>query len=211
MKKIEIKPVITTVLLITFQSLMYLISRLFESHHHLIGNTIDTKIPFNIWFMIPYCLWYILIFIVPYFLYKKDKDNFIRYIYSYIICTLIANIIFVVYPTTVARPEITGKGILEFITSFIFKIDNPPMNCFPSLHCAMSMLFILFILEIKNVKKNVKITITLISILIMISTLYTKQHVFIDLISGVILAIITYIIVKIFYKENIKFKKLLES
>lgn len=211
MKKIEIKPVITTVLLITFQSFMYLISRLFESHHHLIGNTIDTKIPFNIWFMIPYCLWYILIFIVPYFLYKKDKDNFIRYIYSYIICTLIANIIFVVYPTTVARPEITGKGILEFITSFIFKIDNPPMNCFPSLHCAMSMLFILFILEIKNVKKNVKITITLISILIMISTLYTKQHVFIDLISGVILAIITYIIVKIFYKENIKFKKLLES
>lgn len=211
MKKIEIKPVITTVLLITFQSLMYLISRLFESHHHLIGNTIDTKIPFNIWFMIPYCLWYILIFIVPYFLYKKDKDNFIRYIYSYIICTLIANIIFIVYPTTVARPEITGKGILEFITSFIFKIDNPPMNCFPSLHCAMSMLFILFILEIKNVKKNVKITITLISILIMISTLYTKQHVFIDLISGVILAIITYIIVKIFYKENIKFKKLLES
>lgn len=211
MKKIEIKPVITTVLLITFQSLMYLISRLFESHHHLIGNTIDTKIPFNIWFMIPYCLWYILIFILPYFLYKKDKDNFIRYIYSYIICTLIANIIFIVYPTTVARPEITGKGILEFITSFIFKIDNPPMNCFPSLHCAMSMLFILFILEIKNVKKNVKITITLISILIMISTLYTKQHVFIDLISGVILAIITYIIVKIFYKENIKFKKLLES
>ena len=211
MKKIEIKPVITTVLLITFQSLMYLISRLFESHHHLIGNTIDTKIPFNIWFMIPYCLWYILIFIVPYFLYKKDKDNFIRYIYSYMICTLIANIIFIVYPTTVARPEITGKGILEFITSFIFKIDNPPMNCFPSLHCAMSMLFILFILEIKNVKKNVKITITLISILIMISTLYTKQHVFIDLISGVILAIITYIIVKIFYKENIKFKKLLES
>ncbi len=211
MKKIEIKPVITAVILITFQSLMYLISRLFESHHHLIGNTIDTKIPFNIWFMIPYCLWYILIFVVPYFLYKKDKDNFIRYIYSYIICTLIANIIFVIYPTTVARPEITGKGILEFITSFIFKIDNPPMNCFPSLHCAMSMLFILFILEIKNVKKNVKITITLISILIMISTLYTKQHVFIDLISGDILAIITYIIVKIFYKENIKFKKLLES
>ena len=211
MKKIEIKPVITTVLLIIFQSLMYLISRLFESHHHLIGNTIDTKIPFNIWFMIPYCLWYILIFVVPYYLYKKDKDNFIRYIYSYIICTLIANIIFVIYPTTVARPEITGKGILEFITSFIFKIDSPPMNCFPSLHCAMSTLFILFILEIKNVKKIVKITITLISILIMISTLYTKQHVFIDLISGDILAIITYIVVKIFYKENIKFKKLLKS
>ena len=85
------------------------------------------------------------------------------------------------------------------------------MNCFPSLHCAMSTLFILFILEIKNVKKIVKITITLISILIMISTLYTKQHVFIDLISGDILAITTYIVVKIFYKENIKFKKLLKS
>ena len=211
MKKIEIKPIITTIILIAFQSALYLISRLFESNLHLIGNTIDTKIPFNIWFMIPYCLWYILIFIVPYYLYKKDKDSFIRYIYCYLICSVIANIIFVIYPTTVNRPDVIVKGPLSFITNFIFTFDNPPMNCFPSLHCAMSMLFILFIFEIKNIKPIIKISITLISILIMIATLYTKQHVFIDLVSGDALAIIVYFIIKKITHENIKFKKMLEK
>jgi len=210
MKKIEFKPLITTIVLIALQSICYLISKLLQGSPYLIGNEIDELIPFKIGFIIPYCIWYVLIFAVPYLLYKKDKESFIRYIYSYGICTIIANIIFICFPTTVLRPDIEVTGILTFIADIIFKIDTPILNCFPSLHCAISMLFITYILESKKYNKYTKISIVIISILIMASTMFVKQHVFVDFISGNLLALISYYSVKYFYKKNNYIKRLLK-
>ncbi len=210
MKKIEWKPILTAIFLIIFQSIFFWTSKAIQGQAHLIGNVIDTKIPFNIWFMIPYCIWYFLIIIVPYILYKKNKDSFIRYIYSYMICTIVANIIFVAYPTTVIRPEVAPTNILTGITHLIFLIDTPILNCFPSLHCAMSILFMTSILENKNINVFTKVIITIICLFIMASTLFVKQHVFIDLVSGDIIATIVYFFVKRFYKENNRIKKLLK-
>ena len=56
---------------------------------------------------------------------------------------------------------------------------------------------------------HLKILTAIMSILIMMATLFTKQHVFIDLVSGNILAIISYIIVYKLKKTNKKVKELL--
>lgn len=209
MKKIEYKPLILTVALIAFQSLCYFISKLICGSPHLIGNVIDSKIPFNMWFIIPYCIWYLLIFLIPYYLYKKDKDVFTKYFISYVFCTVIANIIFIIYPTYVDRPVVSGTSILELMTRIVFWVDTPAQNCFPSLHCAVSMLFILYMFECKKCPLYLKILTLIISILIMIATLCTKQHVFIDLLSGDILAIVSYIIVNNLKKTKKKVKELL--
>lgn len=194
-KKLEIKPIITTIILVCIQSILYFISKLLQGDLNLIGNVIDTKIPFVPAFFIPYCIWYLMIFIIPYYLYCKDKDKFIKYTMAYILCSMIGNIVFISYPSTVARPTVTGTDIFSLIAKFIYWIDTPT-NCFPSLHCAISMLFILYICESKNTNIITKISVCIISILIMLSTLFTKQHVFIDFISGDILALIVYLIVK---------------
>lgn len=209
MKKIEYKPLILTVALIAFQSLCYFISKLICGSPHLIGNVIDSKIPFNMWFIIPYCIWYLLIFLIPYYLYKKDKDVFTKYFISYVFCTVIANIIFIIYPTYVDRPVVSGTSILELMTRIVFWVDTPAQNCFPSLHCAVSMLFILYMFECKKCPLYLKILTLIISILIMIATLCTKQHVFIDLLSGDILAIVSYIIVNNLKKTKKNVKELL--
>lgn len=209
MKKIEYKPLILTVALIAFQSFCYFVSKFFEGNPNLIGGVIDSKIPFNIWFIIPYCVWYLLIFLIPYYLYKKDKNIFTKYIISYLFCTVIANIIFIIYPTYVDRPIVTGNSILELMARIVFWVDTPAQNCFPSLHCAVSMLFILYMFECKKCPLYLKILTLIISILIMIATLYTKQHVFIDLLSGDILAIVSYIIVNNLKKTKKKVKELL--
>ena len=195
LEKIEIKPIITTVSLIAFQTILYFTSKFLGGEPHLIGNTIDTKIPFTPIFFIPYCIWYLMIFIIPYYLYCKDKKLYKNYIISYCICSMIGNIIFIIYPSIVIRPKIITNDIFSLIGKLIYWIDTPT-NCFPSLHCAISMLFLLYILECKNTNNKIKISVTLISILIMFSTLFTKQHVFIDFISGDILALIVYLIVK---------------
>lgn len=195
LEKIEIKPLITTICLVCIQSTLYFISKLLQGDLNLIGNVIDTKIPFVPAFFIPYCIWYLMIFIIPYYLYCDNKDRFVKYTMAYILCSMIGNIVFISYPSTVIRPEITGTDIFSLIAKFIYWIDTPT-NCFPSLHCAISMLFILYICESKNTNKLIKISVVIVSILIMLSTLFTKQHVVSDLISGDILAIIVYFIVK---------------
>ena len=63
--------------------------------------------------------------------------------------------------------------------------------------------------EYKKCPNYLKIFTLIISILIMIATLFIKQHVFIDLISGDALAIVSYIIVSKFKKINKKVKELL--
>ena len=209
MKKIDYKPLILTVALIVFQSFCYFVSKFFEGNPNLIGGVIDSKIPFNVWFIIPYCILYLLIFLIPYYLYKKDNNIFTKYIISYLFCTVIANIIFIIYPTYVDRPIVIGNSILELITRIVFWVDTPAQNCFPSLHCAVSMLFILYMFECKKCPLYLKILTLIISILIMIATLYTKQHVFIDLLSGDILAIVSYIIVNNLKKIKKKVKELL--
>lgn len=194
-KKLEIKPIITTISLVCIQSILYFISKLLQGDLNLVGNVIDTKIPFVPAFFMPYCIWYLMIFIIPYYLYCKDKDKFIKYTMAYILCSMIGNIVFISYPSTVARPTVTGTDIFSLIAKFIYWIDTPT-NCFPSLHCAISMLFILYICESKNTNIITKISVCIISILIMLSTLFTKQHVVVDFISGDILALIVYLIVK---------------
>lgn len=195
LEKIEIKPIITTISLVCIQSILYFISKLLQGDLNLVGNVIDTKIPFLPVFFIPYCIWYLMIFIIPYYLYCKDKDKYIKYTMAYILCSMIGNIVFISYPSTVARPTVTGTDIFSLIAKFIYWIDTPT-NCFPSLHCAISMLFILYICESKNTNIITKISVCIISILIMLSTLFTKQHVVVDFISGDILALIVYLIVK---------------
>lgn len=192
-KKIELKPLLIAIGLVLFQSILFFALRPIQGQAHLIGNFIDDKIPFTKCFIIPYYIWFLLIFAIPYYLYKKDKDLLSKYIISYVVCAIVATIIFTVYPSTVARPDyLPNNNILNIMVNIIYWVDNPPINCFPSMHCAISMLFILTISNSKQTKLHNKIIIILISILIMASTLYTKQHVFIDLVSGDIIMLLIY-------------------
>ena len=210
MKKIERKPFLIAIALILIQSAGYWICKLFEGTPHLIGGAIDAKIPFSIYAIIPYSTWFFLLIIVPYLLYKKDRNSLAKYIVSYLVMVVIADIIFISYPTTVARPEVTGTNIIELITRLVFWVDTPILNCFPSMHCAISMSWLLYIITSKETNKKEKIIIPILCVAIMISTLFIKQHVFIDLVSGVILATIVYIVVQNEKQLTLKVKKLLK-
>lgn len=199
MKKIKFKPIFIAAGLIAFQSVCYFISKLLQAEPNLIGGLIDDRIPFNIYFIIPYTFWYFMLFIIPYYIYQRDKTLFTKYVLANAIITVISNIIFVAYPTTVLRPDVTGSSILELLTRLIFFIDTPIQNCFPSMHCAYSMIWLLFICTMKKSSTGFKIFTSLTSLTIMASTLVIKQHVFIDFVSGDLIALIVFLII---YKEN---------
>ena len=210
-KKIEVKPLLIGIGLVLFQSILFFALRPIQGTPHLIGDFIDAKIPFVKYFIIPYYIWFIMIFAMPYYYYKKDKNLLSKYIISYVVCALVATVIFTVYPSIVARPDyLPNNSLINLMVNLIYWIDNPPINCFPSMHCAVSMLFILTINNSKETKLSTKLLIIFVSLLIMASTLYTKQHVFKDLISGDIFMTFIYTTFSKNIKLNNYIKKLLK-
>ena len=83
-----------------------------------------------------------MLFVVPYLLYKSDEEFFKRYFVSTFISITVAGLIYIFFPTSIVRASINGSGITNFIVKFIYLIDTPVMNCFPSMHCIISFLFI---------------------------------------------------------------------
>lgn len=195
--KDNLKPILIIIVLIIFQTIFYFSNKLIQGPPIVIGSKYDKVIPFIELFVIFYCIWFIFLFFIPLIIYNDNKKTFIRYCLSYILIVLISNLIFAFYPTTIIRPE--PKFI---ITKLIYLIDSPPVNCFPSLHCALSMLWILYIIELRDINLKNKIIYITLCITIIASTLFIKQHVIIDVISGIIIAIIPYYLIKLL---NVKY------
>lgn len=194
MKK-NYKLFLTIASLVIYQSLLYLISKLTPIKTTILTSTIDSLIPFIPYFIYFYIFWYVMLFIVPYLLYKSDEEFFKRYFVSTFISITVAGLIYIFFPTSIVRASINGGGITNFIVKFIYLIDTPVMNCFPSMHCIISFLFIFSVIGCRNLSNKYKWVISILSCLIVISTLLVKQHVVVDVISGFIISSFVYFIV----------------
>lgn len=197
--KEKYKPLLYCTSLVIYQSILYLIAKLSPFNITLIGSNLDNKIPFIDEFIYFYISWYLMIFIVPYIIYKNDKNIFKKYAITVFTCNTFIFFIYFLYPTTINRPNIIVKDITSFITYVIYKLDDPILNCFPSMHCLISFIYIyVFLFEDKLSKYKMPIIIW--SLLIILSTLFVKQHVLLDVFGAFIISLVIYLIV------NKKFK-----
>ena len=108
--------------------------------------------------------------------------------FAIIMCDMVAYPIFLMFPVMSIRPQVPMNTPSEVLLNFIYYIDLPT-NCFPSLHVAVSMVSAFAIYHKQGIKGLWAI---LLGVLISLSTLFTKQHYFMDVISGFLLAIFTY-------------------
>lgn len=201
--KIQIsKSLIATIIIVlgivTIQTLTYESARFLGSSPLLISSSIDEHIPFLNVFIYPYVTWYLLLFLVPIITYIAKPQSFYCYVATNIISVIIAFIVFVTFPTTVNRPEINATGFTSYITHLIFNMDTPPVCCLPSMHCALCFMFILYTIKVKELKPHVRVLLAIWSIVIIISTLYIKQHVIYDVLAAFILVLISHVICKKF-------------
>jgi membrane-associated phospholipid phosphatase len=160
-------------------------------------TSIDNAIPFMKIFIIPYIIWYGFIFGVMVYLCYKDRDTYYKTLTAYFLGLIASYITFYFFQTTVPRPEIIGGGLLNRMVLSIYGADQP-YNCFPSIHVLTSFLMIKGITA--SSAKN-KVNMSLIwstAIIIIISTLFVKQHVILDAVSGIIYADIIFRLVNIY-------------
>ena len=192
MKNKNFKVLILILLLVLYETFMYLITKLTPMDVNLIGNYLDNKIPFVSQFVYAYISWYAMLFIIPYIFYKKNVNSFNKYYIVILLCITLVSFIYMFYPTTINRADILLSGISGKLVNLIYKIDTPVLNCFPSMHCLVSFVFIYISLCDKNISKYLRIFIVLWSVLVILSTLFIKQHVLVDVISAFVLSILVY-------------------
>lgn len=161
---------------------------------------IDKNIPFVSCFSVFYIMYFPMLITVPIILLKYSKKNFKIYMWSAMICTIICSTFCFFYPTIMERANLVSTDIFTQLVAIIYQMDEPALCSFPSAHCMFSTLFIIASFgAYKHIKPLHLFFICIISGLIIASTVFIKQHAFIDIIGGVLIAVIVYPAVRLYF------------
>ena len=152
---------------------------------HSLALPVDDRIPFFAPFIIFYILAYVQ-WIINYLLIAREGKTFCyHFIYGDVISKLFCLVFFLIFPTTLVRPEVTGHSICDQLVRLVYQIDAP-VNLFPSIHCLESWCCIHAALRMKKTPRwYLPITIVM-SFCVFASTLLVKQHVFVDIFGGIL-------------------------
>jgi len=120
-----------------------------------------------------------------------QQDHLNRTILAFIFMWLVAFACFWFYPTLSSRPaKVLGDGFGNWGLRVIYSIDAR-YNCLPSLHVAQCFLAAF---SCSVVHRGVGIVAIVWASFVALSTLYTKQHYVLDVITGILLACVAYAI-----------------
>lgn len=152
---------------------------------HSLALPIDDKLPFFEPFIVFYVLAY-LQWIINYLLISRESCAFcFRFVYGDMIAKLFCLGFFLLLPTTLNRPEVTGSGLCNDLVRLIYQMDAP-VNLFPSIHCLESWCCIHAALCMKKTPRWYLPVTILMSLCVFASTLLVKQHVLIDIPGGIL-------------------------
>ncbi len=159
--------------------------------------SLDQQLPFLSLFLIPYLTMYI-VESWPYFI-IKDIVYLRRVTWAYLVVMIVTFAVFAFFPVKMLRPEIIPKTFLDQGVLFIYQIDLP-YNTFPSLHASLTFLAGLVIWQVHKVKGTI---VLLLAGLISISTLFVKQHYVADVLGGMVLAGVVYLVFQKFFSSKV--------
>lgn len=160
-------------------------------YHYDLTSYLDDKIPFMKEWVLIYLLCYAF-WVANYILISREgKEKWFRFAFADIVAKIMCGIIFIVLPTTNARPEIIGGDIFSWLMRLVYDIDTPS-NLFPSLHCLVSWFCFIGIRKSSKVSLWYKIFSCIFAILVFLSTQFTKQHYLIDIAGGILISELCY-------------------
>ena len=198
MKKDDVKVLIFAFLLILFESIVFFGCKLSPVKYTVLSSEFDNNLPFIPFFVCFYYLWYIYLLLIPFVLNRLNRKSFFRYSSITIICVILGALVFIFFPTTINRGINLDDyhSIFVYFIRFIYLSDTPNLCCLPSMHCALSFIFIYTSLRTKEMKWYYKALITLTSLGIVASTLFIKQHVIWDVYAAIVVVTICILIDK---------------
>lgn len=167
---------------------------------------IDLKIPalpvFSYIYILAFAYWvfnYILIC-------RAGKTTCVRFVTAEAMGKAICFLFFLLLPCTFARPSAdTLSGAGAWLLKIVYALDEPT-RLFPSIHCYASWLCVrpLFSKEFRLIPSFYKAFSLLFTLLICASTLFTHQHVIVDVFAGILLGEIVWFVSGVIFNDKTK-------
>lgn len=163
--------------------------------YHLIHSTLDKYIPFVEYFIIPYLLWFLFMAVVFIYFFFADKKDFYKMTAFLVTGMTIFLIICTIYPNGQhLRPDTFARdNIFVDMVKKLYETDTPT-NVLPSIHVFNSLGAVIAIAHSKSLKKHrgVQISAYIFAALIMLSTVFLKQHSILDMVAAFTMAGVIY-------------------
>ncbi|AET68451.1 PAP2 superfamily protein [Desulfosporosinus orientis DSM 765] len=172
--------------------LIPLINLLYAPLNHVKGNVyslitvLDQHIPFIKYFIVPYLAWYLLMFVILSWFMKRDHKLYISSLASICVGLLLSFLVYAFFQTKVPRPVIMGQDLFSNLTRFLYGIDNP-YNAFPSIHVMTAYIIFVASSKAKGCGRKMVLASQTLSVLVILSTVFLKQHTLMDVAGGIFL------------------------
>lgn len=165
------------------------------TEYHVIQTTFDEYIPFIEYFIIPYLLWFVFIAVVMLYFFFTDVDGFYKLAKIMFTGMTIFLIISTIFPNGQdLRPMVFERdNIFVDMVRMVYRMDTCT-NVFPSLHVFNSVCACIAIHESKALKKHRTVcqAAYLLAGLIILATMFLKQHSVLDVMAASFMAYALY-------------------
>lgn len=170
---------------------------------HIIEFSLDHLIPFNEYFVIPYLLWFPYMGLAGIYFLFKDKESFVKMMLVGMIGMTTFIVVSYLYPNGLSiRPTVFyNDNICTRLVKMLYHTD-PARNVFPSIHVYNSMAIAIIVKKSKSLKDNwiAQDGSLILTFLIVLATMFIKQHSIFDVCSAILLVSLA---VEIVYNEHI--------
>ncbi len=166
-----------------------------DVQYYLIHSPLDNYIPFIEYFIVPYLLWFVFIFVTAFYFFLTSRTDFYRM--AAFMCTgmTLFLIICTIFPNGLnLRPHTFARdNIFTDLVQILYKTDTPT-NVLPSIHVFNSLSAMIAIAHSNSLKKHkyIKGFSYGLAVLIILSTVFLKQHSVTDVIAAFAAACVIY-------------------
>jgi len=171
--------------------------------YYVVHHPIDDTIPFREEFIIPYVFWYVFMFGMHLYMFFHDVDEFKRYSKCLCVAMTLSTITFLIFPTCQnLRPTVYPRdNALTDVVRILHMVDTNTNVC-PSEHVIGSVAVVFAALHNKRFRKPKNLIMVIATaVVICASTLFLKQHSFVDVIAAIPVCLVAYWIA---YKDGFK-------
>lgn len=160
-------------------------------HHYDMTTAFDGFFPFLPWTVSIYIGCFLFWGVNYYICSIKDSAERNRLFCADALSKCVCFVFFILVPTTNVRPEIVDSDVWSSLMKLLYRIDSAD-NLFPSIHCLVSWMCWIGVRKRTDISFVYRCFSLAMAVAICIVTLTTRQHVIVDVISGVALAEISY-------------------
>ena len=163
-------------------------------HYHVIHSVIDDMIPFNEYFVVPYMFWFFFVAagILWFIFFGKDRTEYYKMVSVLAIGMTIFLVVSCVYPNCQdLRPtEFLHHNMFTDMVRRLYMTDTPT-NVLPSIHVYNSLVIFYAVNSSRQLEQHrlVRLMTGVMAGLIVLSTMFIKQHSVVDVSMGILLSL----------------------